>query len=711
MISGASCIEIDPNNKNRVLILSGITNPVMYPASQGLYLSDDMGDSYKQVLPIYSGEFREIPSGWLKAIAFDKKSFNKDINGSSTVYFSSGKKMRSSNGSNGKEESIKYQMEIGLNEGPGLYRSDDGGETWKMINDKYYDSMLAVNPDSSVLYLGNADGFFISEDKGVTFKRTFEKGVCTMTTTDTKPNNVYICDEDRNFYVSSDAGKTFKKVGTIPEGDKTKAPHGLSVSSANPENMMVGGGGADGVSPGAYYSNDGGKTWNLSAIDDSLEYFRNYTRDYSFFWDPTDPNKVWDAGHDCIYVSDDAGKNFIWNGNGDLGAAINSQVGHNVYNPDILFVPIQDNAFSVSFDGGDTFIDRSKTNMPISNHCYGGYAVDENTWFFGRTALWGGKPSIVITRDGGQTFEETGIQTQYIYGYENSKYTQSASDPNVWFADDYRSADAGKTWTKMSPGTINMVTYNISNPSEIFGVCKEDEKMYPVVSYDNGTTWSAYADLHEITGVDESIALSINDMAYDHDEGALYILINYPLEKEKEKSFGVFTPAPNWIYSTQVNEVWKVYNDGRKENITANARAAMKESNSAPVISKYMNVTNQQEMCYVTIDPRHPEIVYISAMKLWAVKIDGEVNYQGPVIAGTIRSCDGGKTWQNITTNPDPDLSVVNSGMFYSFDNRKTWVNPKNGELWAIDGNRGMAKFPPPYIVNDSDKPELDKKP
>jgi photosystem II stability/assembly factor-like uncharacterized protein len=118
-------------------------------------------------------------------------------------------------------------------EGPGLYRSADGAETWQQINrsqpllwPKDYD----VDPrDSRVIYLGAADagdqqegGLYKTVDGGATWTRVARKGhdCFGASINPRKPDWVYLCvaegADDAGLWLSKDAGKTWQALEGLP---------------------------------------------------------------------------------------------------------------------------------------------------------------------------------------------------------------------------------------------------------------------------------------------------------------------------------------------------------------------------------------------------------------------------------------------------------------------------------------------------------------
>ena len=78
--SGCVDIEIDPNNKNRVLAIGSLSNEPFC----GIYMSEDMGYSWHHVYSyIFNGQ-RDTRG----QLAWDKSSYDKKLGGSKVAYWS-----------------------------------------------------------------------------------------------------------------------------------------------------------------------------------------------------------------------------------------------------------------------------------------------------------------------------------------------------------------------------------------------------------------------------------------------------------------------------------------------------------------------------------------------------------------------------------------------------------------------------------------------
>ena len=111
----------------------------------------------------------------------------------------------------------------------GLYRTDDGGDTWQLVNGShsftqrawYYMHIIADPQDSETVYILNVES-----------------------------------------YKSSDGGRTFNKV-KVPHGDN----HGLWIDPQNPRRLMVSNDG------GATLSLDGGKSWSRQDNQPTAQFY------------------------------------------------------------------------------------------------------------------------------------------------------------------------------------------------------------------------------------------------------------------------------------------------------------------------------------------------------------------------------------------------------------------------------------------------------
>ncbi|MBO5059326.1 MAG: S-layer homology domain-containing protein [Clostridia bacterium] len=627
--------EFDPNNSNRIIgcTLNGTpfrTGQAAFDyTGSGIYLSEDMGTSFEMVMTYCDEQVKRRVS-----FAWDATSYDAKIDGSSICYFTTNVKQLTD---------PKYinanatYVERGFNQGPGLYRSMDGGYTWELINDKFGGAAPAVCPANGYVFIADVDGLFRSRDKGETWEKISDVKTGGVTTIFTYPENVYVCDE-KGLLVSTDGGEKFNRItsGSYPNANTDC----IKVSPANPDRMAVAYNPSTINSVGLYFSHDGGASWFADEYDESLDFYSHQPRWSVAAWHPTDENKVW-AFSDWVESSSDGGRTFKWDANGQGSTCVQAPIIPNVYNPNIWMVTAQDYGGAVTFDNGDTFIQIHGTpgwdaKEVHGGHTYGGYAVDENTWFLCCTGSWEAKKqNLIMTFDAGKTWEFKGETN----GFRTQNCFQSPVDPNVLFATDLRSDDGGKNWQKMPFDIKHVAAFNPEGP-ELFAFSQD--VMY--ISTDTGATWDKLFDAPDYDG-----PTNLNELlvaTYDHENDILYF--------------------------AQADSISKYQN------------GTITKLNCDLIKNKWVTTLN--------VDPTHPNVIYACGTPNGA---DGFNDYK--YTRGIIRSCDYGETWQCIASDVTEDTVVPEGPCVGIIPVWGAFVHPETGYFVIGQPNWGVAKFPPPY--------------
>ena len=627
---GAGAFSIDPKNSNFVLAIGINSSPFN---DNGIYMSEDGGKTWTFIKKMLINGHRDNRS----EILYDESSYDGEKNRCMVAYWSTA-----------------YEVEKNyLNENEkGLYKTIDGGYTWNLINSELSDGTIKINPYTGDVYVLKSNGIYYSSDRGENFEKIVDDKVTgiDLVALEDKKVNVYYCTNE-GAYISKD-GKNFEKIktNTYPTNESLN----IRVSPINPDKMII-------INRQGqwknypYYSMDGGKTWKISTLSDELSFMPWNNRISIPMWSPIDGNKVWiHTQGDYASSSNDSGKTFKWDSNGITGILCGGNIHYNVYNPDIIYFGSQDYDGVITTDGGKTWKYVSMSGHRWGGFCYGGYAVDENTYFVGVSQSWGGPRELRITFDGGKTIVNTGLyftQENLRAGIECSY--QSPVNPKVLFACDLRSEDGGHNCEKMN-GCINVYTHNIKNPEELFGIDEKAKNV--VVSRDEGKTWTKVNNT-EFGINQQGVSKKISSISYDWKNEKVYVACE-----------------GGYLYTASIK-------DGSIECILDKD---IPECRRAP-----LNFKGKYTVSEVAVDPIDPNIIYCGG--------SGNTYIDD---CGLYRSVDGGKTFQVVTSNKTN--SIIKKGKQGGFETNSLIVNPKTGELIFGGSCFGISKLSPPYRLSNN---------
>jgi photosystem II stability/assembly factor-like uncharacterized protein/DNA-binding FrmR family transcriptional regulator len=232
-------VIVDPHNAD-VVFVAALGHAYGSNAERGIFRSTDGGKHWDKVL------YKDDKTGGID-ITFDPEN-------SHILYAALWQAVRS-----------PWSLDSG-GPGSGLYKSIDGGATWKQLTEHGLPKGVlgrigvAAAPGGSnrvyALMEAKEGGLFRSDDAGETWKKldddhrfTQRAWYFTHIFADPKnPDVVYIL--NTGMYRSTDAGATFAPI-PAPHGDR----HGLWIDPTNPERMIEGDDG------GATITTDGGKGW------------------------------------------------------------------------------------------------------------------------------------------------------------------------------------------------------------------------------------------------------------------------------------------------------------------------------------------------------------------------------------------------------------------------------------------------------------------
>ncbi len=318
-------------------------------------------------------------------------------------------------GENNSQRSVSY--------GDGVYRSSDGGMTWKNMGLKssQHIGKIIIDPkNSNIVYVaaqgplwdaGGDRSLYKTTDAGKTWEAvlTINKytGVNDVVMDPRNPNVLYASSYQRErhvytlidggpgsaIYKSTDAGKTWEKLKQgLPTVDMGRI--GLAISPVNPDVIYAIIEAADSKG-GVFRSTDRGASWEKRSdyMTTSPQYYNELV------CDPKDVDRVY-AMDTWLHVSDDGGKTFL-----PLGEKYKHVDNHamwiNPKNPDYYLVGCDGGVYE-SYDRGKNW--NFKSNLPITQ--FYNVAVDNSKPFF---YVYGGTQDNNSVGGPSQTISASGI--------------------------------------------------------------------------------------------------------------------------------------------------------------------------------------------------------------------------------------------------------------------------------------------------------------
>lgn len=233
----------------------------------------------------------------------------------------------------------------GLNEERGLYSTTDGGKTWKLLKN----GLPQGNKE------GCTDVVMHPSNPSILYAAYYYRL--------RKPHHFHSGSDNGGIYKSTDGGQSWKKLNKGLPADST-GRIGLAICKTQPNILMaiVEARKTDTLAipgTGVYRSEDGGENWNYVNLYNNRPFYYSQIRIH-----PTDPQKVYVLTTPFM-VSTDGGKRFV---NGSADEEIHGDF-HALWldpvNPDRYYIGA-DKGISLTQDGGKKFM--LFDNLPIAQY-------------------------------------------------------------------------------------------------------------------------------------------------------------------------------------------------------------------------------------------------------------------------------------------------------------------------------------------------------
>lgn len=476
-------IMVDPKNPKTVFVAA--TGPLFHDGGErGLYRTINGGETWQLVL-----EGENATTGAVD-IAIDPK--NPEI-----IYAAMWDRIRYPN-----------KRQYG-GEGSGIYRSEDGGDSWSKLTEGLPNGELgriglAISPtETNKVYAtvikpdGYFEGFYISSDRGETWEKAPENKLLSNSQSsfgwwfgrnysDPKDGN-HLFVAGVNLMESKDGGKTWAQTkGSLVHADQ----HSMAWDPKQPGRVYLGNDG------GVYRSENNGSVsteWSKAKYE---PYTQFYTMDVSY----QDPSRI--SGG-----TQDNGSNRSWGASGwdnyYGGDGLANIINYNDQN--MVYACYQYGNCAWSEDGGETMTSFTRETVSNRRNWLTPLVFDPND----PSIMYYGGNIVNRSTDGGKTWKAISPSLSNAESHDSYPYgtittiAAAKSDSNVLYAgtDDgklWTTKDLGKSWIEIKDGMLPkrwVTRVAIDNKDEnvvyatFSGFRSSDQSAHIMRSKDGGESW------------------------------------------------------------------------------------------------------------------------------------------------------------------------------------------------------------------------------
>ena len=644
---------IGPFRGGRTVAATGVPGQpnlfYMAPNNGGLWKSTDYGQTWT---PIFDGQ----PTGSVGALAVAPS--NPEI-----IYVGSGEGLRRPD----------------LSTGDGIYKSTDAGNTWKHLGlrDGQQITNILVDPHDPnrvfVAVLGhpygpNAErGVFRSIDGGETWKKILYKdentGATDLAFDPANPQVLFAVlwssrrppwttgspleGHTGGLFKSMDGGDTWAPLTKgLPTNEQGLVRIGIGIAPSDPRRMYAL---VDAPQLGGLFrSDDAGESWQRVNNEDRI-----WGRGFDFAWvrvAPDDKNTVYIC-NTSTYRSADAGANFTAI-KGAPGGDDYHTIWINPENPKILLLA-SDQGATISVNGGDTW--SSWYNQPTAQFYH---VITDNRfpyWVYGGQQESGSSGTTSRSDWGEITFREWHPVGTEEYGY----VAPDPLHPNLIYGGKGSRFDMNTGQTQdVAPVILRTGKYRYNRTAPLIFSPADPHALYLgsnvlFKTTDGGQTWQIVSP--DLTREDPGVPPNIGSMVADDPgkgkhRGVIYSLAPSPLDA-------------NLIWAgTDDGLIWVTHDGGKNwQNVTP------------PDLTPWSKIAQ--------LDASHfdADTVYAAVNRF---RLDDLHPY-------AYRTHDGGKTWQKITNGLPDDASVnvvredpLRRALLFAGTERAIHVSFNDGDSW-----------------------------
>ncbi|MBW2523215.1 MAG: hypothetical protein JRI23_03530 [Deltaproteobacteria bacterium] len=479
--SGQS-IEVDPVDPDLVLFIVDASYDYLAEGYEGLFRSDNGGDDWTRVLTLDPGGSPSARRIYRHNVAYDPASAGSSRAERWYAAFPQG----------------------------GLYRSDDGGETWSsspLSSLSGHDVVYAVRAhptDGQTVYVATSQGLLVSSAQGASLQPHGDLPSGAVSSLEVDPDNpsrIYATVLDVGLYRSTDGGASFSQVRAFDAANAFMNP-------GFPDTIYL-----VGTSSNTVITHDGGSSWIEDMVTEPAPGLGRDTGSWKsriagglsgIVPNPTDADEAVAFSRATLWKTTDGGHVFADSSTGFTGFAWswwNGGAAFDPNDPDRFAFFNCDVGMAITTTGGDWFENRNA-------QAWGWYSAGDITWMGAyagsfqtsagsqrMVASVGGyfNTKLMTTSDEGVTWELVANQT----AEQNLFIAYHPSDPQLVYAGSRISTDGGQTFQ-----SIDFGAYAADNPA-IHGMCLADadtiyaidESRHAILrSDDRGTTWTEYAN-------------------------------------------------------------------------------------------------------------------------------------------------------------------------------------------------------------------------